>query len=1630
MEEQYDFSMFKKENYEKYDFSMFEEKPKISRAKAFADNWLNQVLQFSGAANEAMGRPVSKTPEGLTLNEDMQAKAAKNASEGYEQHPVAGFTGGLTAGLQMSVPAITATAPLGGIPAAIAGRAAFGGQQYLSSKGARKTELLQGDSKNRFTAEQAASAGAVTDAALSTVFPLGFGKGRLAQATTGAILQPVAGALGDVAQNEKAKEYPNLIQVNPLDPARRLPEAAGGAIMAGMFGHSAPKKAEGSSDPANGMRSIIEKRYETARREYVSAKKNIDRLETAIANITAKDPEVASQIHARLTTQLEAHKQALEQATIVGKEAAQALGISAKKQAEPKPDTPIYDVREEGDPMSASYSVKEIDNVDWNGENVATTPTNFRQNPDINVLEQAKVTLENKLSKYDRSLPEEEQAYQRAKVALDQINDSIKEFGDRPSTKGMEISAIPERESISLTDPIDLGVTPKPIEVTEDTGPIGPTIRNALDSNEESLVMSILQKFGLEKDNIDVDLSDKSLPDGVGAGGMFPGYADKFGIKLNAQQQRAFDRAWIIGHEVGHVVLYKILNTKLWDGRVQKIITDYQKWATRHPDAAKQHGGILPDIISNERFTYFSEYFAQRVAENLANPHKKESVFKKFIQDMRSIWKDITAHHKLPIPAFKAVDELIRHVIAYNKEMLDTTGKTLWEYESTKVSYDEAIALHAPLMPKGEEGLGMSLYDSTKVLQDQERANDIGPTSVAAKHVFFDKLATKFQSNFFGRHYQSNFWDSPLIKHASSVIKNAANKKAKDVNDLLQGVASTTVGDKRLWTLQRKAAENSVKVLLNKANDMDVIAVYKVFDKGFGNKTYAESLKEFGGHLTDSQKKIFMSLAEMFDRLYQIGRDHGNELSKKSVLPNVKGWFPSIRQGQYVVNLHWGSGLAKTFNYDGSIDLSTVVYSQRFFTKTEAEDFLKWFGTQNNQFGIKADRVEQYKPDPKLEQTKQSFMDELYKFLESTDSSEEIRLRMQEFNEKYVQEKGTLGGHHKKRLNVPGYKGSELWATNEQAGHSFRNAVFDSVEEYTSLMFKDRVKTELDQFIENPDLAKSHPNTHDVVKSMRDYAINEVEEFVRIEKFKNVLDEVANRLKFANPKTKGYVQQHVSDATIGKMSRMFYIYALIGRPSFWAAQGVQFLWSGRTLVKDGAGPLTALTSMGEGLRLAAEQPKEFRQGLKYIADNYHTFHPQFVNDLNTFHLVEFGEGTKGKLIADLLTGEKQSSSADSFSRYMSFAMMYAHYEKHGLKGKALWEKAAEATDENMVQYGRLEKAPIFQKLGPIGDLMSPLQTFSQAALGNFVADIKQIKRNPASIYAYLPALSTMAISILMAGAIGAPLVAEYEVLARLINWLARKFDVDYNLPLMSEWVLKGNNEISDKILSHGALSTATTAITSEGFDIGSSLRWQPVFGGIAQGEKSFTEMLPALNWAFGMAGAGKDVVRHLAGDEKLTEAELRNASSTLVPGWWKGVIADKYAEPYLPDMFGRNKREYTNAERAAKYLGTKTVSGSTEERKLRIDKDKQKMKQEEKIVLIRNIVDDLQKNPEQVKIFVRKLATDYKMSGDEIKQAIISEYQKRAVPEGVRQFIGSGGKVKKGMYLEHLDTFKENPLDE
>lgn len=786
--------------------------------------------------------------------------------------------------------------------------------------------------------------------------------------------------------------------------------------------------------------------------------------------------------------------------------------------------------------------------------------------------------------------------------------------------------------------------------------------------------------------------------------------------------------------------------------------------------------------------------------------------------------------------------------------------------------------------------------NTTKVVENQKKVEDIG------------WFSTKIWANSFGSPQIVNILSNvPVIKAVYQAIRNADAESSRIVKSLMEGVTSMKDWQGRaikkgfVTSLKKFQDADSPAVLMKKLKNADFAALEQVFRKGFDEGLdYKESLVKFGSGLSEDQKHAFTVFSDLFQRQYDEVVKLQKDMGKKNILPQRKGWYPSVRKGEHYMQMSMNG---------------VPVYRQQVRTLAEAERLVREAQKSGKFAGLEITAGKNM--DTRIEAEQRDFLtNAIMRELQSRGEFKGLQ-HVEDLLDKIYERGGKLGKHHEQRMNILGYKGSELFGSVDQRGLSFKDAIDSSVKEYAGSLRKMMISRNTDAILKTPQgLDQSHPNSMEAATLMRDMAMSKVDS--RVSAFDNMVNQTFDKLffKLFGKEARLPVYERVN----GLMTSMFYTVTLTMKPAFWIGQALTSPTSIRHILRE-ANPLKAMESAGKGTLNMFRPSEDFLKCVYWLSQNTETYHPQFANELTNMELPKIlgKESTAGK-IANFIRGEIPSQAADTFSRYWTSAMMFEHYKSKGLTGKALYEAVANATDTTMVQYGKRYRAPYLAKLGIVGEAMAPLHTFSTAQWGNFVSDVKHMasgKGVSGKLKNSAPLIATFLTTTLLGGVIGAPLVAEYEL-------IRKAFGLEETLPSIVDWAVSD----SPRLLSHGALSYS-------GFDMGSTQRWSPIAAGIVEANGSLADMFPAMKFAGSTASNLFTIGKKKAGGD-VSEAEYRTAVRGITPrGPMMGLMEDLKFGATERSMVPTGGRGYgmvpqTGKERAADYLGTSTMEKSLE----------------------------------------------------------------------------------------------------
>lgn len=790
--------------------------------------------------------------------------------------------------------------------------------------------------------------------------------------------------------------------------------------------------------------------------------------------------------------------------------------------------------------------------------------------------------------------------------------------------------------------------------------------------------------------------------------------------------------------------------------------------------------------------------------------------------------------------------------------------------------------------------------NTVKVVEEQKKVEDIG------------WFSTKILANAFGSPQLVQILsNSPIISAVYKAIRNADAEASRIVKTIMEG--STTYKNWKgeavkkgfLTTLKKFQDMDSPAIVMQKLHNQDFAAIEQVFRKGFDESLdYADALAKYGNTLSDDQKHAFTVFAEMFQKQYDEVVKLQQQMGKKNILPHRKGWYPSVRKGEFFIEM----------SYNG-----VPVYRQQVRTQLEADRIAKLAKESGKYEGLDINAGKNVDTRFEAEQRdylRDAILQELIKRGEKTALD-----HVESLLDKLYERGGKLGKHHEQRMNILGYKGTELFGDANARGLSFKEALDSSVKEYAGSLRKMMVSRNTDAILKTPEgLEQSHPNTMEAAQQMVDMSLSKVDS--KISSFDNMINQTFDKIffKMFGRESRLPVYERVS----GLLTHLFYTTTLTMKPAFWIGQALTSPTSLRHIFRE-ANLANGLLSAGKGTMNLFHPSEDFLKCAYWLSQNTETYHPQFANELTSFKMPELlADKSFASKVVNLVSGETPSQGADSFSRYWTSAMMFEHYKSKGLTGKKLYEAVANATDTTMVQYGRRHRAAYISKLGIVGEAMAPLHTFSTAQWGNFVADSKLAMKTGN----VKPLVATFLTAIMLGGVIGAPLVAEYEI-------IRKAFDLEDTLPSPVEWAVSN----SPRLLSHGVMSYS-------GFDLGSTMRWSPIVSGIAEANGTIMDLFPALKFVGKSASSAYTIGKYNLGGD-VSEAEYRQSMRNVMPkGPLTGLMEDIKFGATERSMVPTGGRGYglvpqTGEERAADYLGTRTVTSAVESKQFGIEKEQE-----------------------------------------------------------------------------------------
>lgn len=860
----------------------------------------------------------------------------------------------------------------------------------------------------------------------------------------------------------------------------------------------------------------------------------------------------------------------------------------------------------------------------------------------------------------------------------------------------------------------------------------------------------------------------------------------------------------------------------------------------------------------------------------------------------------------------------------------------------------------------------------------------------------------------------------PMIHQALRALRLAETQKEEFASDYMYG--DQKAGDRKRFgtyvSLEKIAKGGSLAHLIKTVKFENWGPVRELMTWAGENRIdHAEALAKHSQHLTPEQKTLYTGLAAAMERARKFENNIMSKFGgkKHDFFP---GYHPLVHKGDFeVMSTYMGAPL----------------YREAFRTRFEATEFQKKMQSDSTWGKTKIefrDKVAEKAALPTAIETQKAVIKDLEEGVQAgqVDSQRLIDARNRLVS---MMERGGLGGHALRRIGIPGAEGNKLYRSPKDLDVEFRQSFLDFGDEMGSLIHKKLITRFIDPMVEDPMLSGSRPNQTAVVSFLKDMATNQYHDWqAKVQNgLRDTIDKYVTKAIQLAPWWKDYYPKvHIWDRNVGVATHLFYISTLTTRPGFWAAQMLSSPQSIRQLFKAGT-TVDAMKALGKGMvNVFTGGDADFHEAIHWVASNTTTFHPQFINEINAIGLNDYSKlgGTKAaealRKIIPWATGERQSAAADAVSRYMSFAMFYEHYKSQGKKGEALWKAAALDTDSTMVKYNNPNRAPWIRKMGAVGELVAPLQTFATAQIGNLVADLRYMAKEK-TLKSTLPLITTAFTTMAMGGAIGLPFIVEWEAIRKVAIWL----DKD-NESLWSFTDLLNRDEVMKNRIGGVDLGGPRGAITyglpsaATGLDIGSGLRWNAIISRALTEDQSLLTMFPAIE--FGRQLADAVIIAGVKSDEGLgTDMVSRSKERTAMMKMGSFVVGGKAAvDEAAYDAGSRSmvpggtrgyaQRPQTEKERISTAFGSSTIEAVHQRNVEKITRRDETLRVEKRQTAIDYLVDGIESGNSFKTHKAIETLTNLGLDSKEIDAQLEAAYDKRNIPARDRFYMDKKGRVK------------------
>jgi hypothetical protein len=948
-------------------------------------------------------------------------------------------------------------------------------------------------------------------------------------------------------------------------------------------------------------------------------------------------------------------------------------------------------------------------------------------------------------------------------------------------------------------------------------------------------------------------------------------------------------------------------------------------------------------------------------------------------------------------------------------EELFVAGETMAKYSTGKgLDADDRMRLGIPTkdeLVKNQKSLAETLRHLPLSANRQITLNEILSVPDIKR-----KISYWFSKNWFGpQQFALQIKDNPLLFSVAKAVHDAEDLAERYSNFVMYGKQHISTRPKvgPFISIDKIESGGSLPHILNntKPGDWEVLAklMHFAMDNGI---PHDRILAEHSMHLTAHQKTVYEGLVDLMERDRTFLNGHVLQDAPWAQVSKKKGWFPAVRKGDYEVVALYGD-LALL-----SERVRTIVEAEHLQTKLEGDP--NWNRTKIKIIDKQAERAN----EPQRAALVKELHDQIIGTVHGTDLPESVQMKLIDAMVERLGNRGPVAGHHMFRKDVPGYEGRKVYQTDAEMGKEFRQSWIDYISERSTNIKKGSIQHGTIQHLTSPLIQERMPNAVALGQHMVDMAVGDFNTIFHgtFDKgVRNFVDRVVVGAAHMVPAWKDwYPKSHIIDRTHGVAAHLFYMATLTTRPGFWLAQ-VMSSTQGLRLMFRTDNTAQAFVGVGKGMMtIMSGGDADWHRAVHYGATEKNVFHPALTSELTGFKWDfkdHYGTELAAKFLRNILpwaAGEKMSAGADAYSRYVNFAWFYHKHKDAGLRGKALYDAAAEDTMSTMVVYDNPHKAPVIRKLGLVGDAISPLQTFATAQFGNLVADLKYMHRQGYTPQSTLPFLATGMTTMLMGGAFGLPFIIEYEALRQML--IAIDEDTFSSMPSVID-MLSREEAMEIKGLPKGALAYGLPS-ASLGIDVGSGLRWNAIISKALLEDQSLLTMFPAVEYGRQLGLNAVLAFSSELPDDMVRQAQKRKAAMfigshiTGLKALTDEVLFDAGGRDFVPGG-ARNyaMRPQTDQERWSTLVGNRTIRAAQDsaiEQTLR----KEDMQEREKAQKYIDLFLDGVKlgDTDRVQRAVDKMI-EAEMDPNSINSQLEAAYAKRDIDQRMRYYVNSKGRV-------------------